>query len=110
MDGIPWVLDELPRHQFHHKPKPPPQPKHHDRPPKSPRLPLHLDTITEGSSNRPRPSFFGSSKGSSLSPSAESPVDGFDHFAPAEASTSSSAATTKKANKPRLWWGRKGGN
>jgi len=116
MDGIPWELDELPRHQFRkpkeYVPKPSPQPKHHDQMPRFPALAMHLDTIAEGAANKPRrraKSGTGAAL-SSMSPTAESPIDGPDPFsATAEASTSSGAAIRKKTSKSRLWWGRKGG-
>ncbi len=115
MDGIPWELDALPRHQFRkpkeHVPKSTPQPKHHDQLPRFPALGAHLDTIAEVAVNKPRRSAKGGTAPIPLSPSAEAPVDGADHpFATGEASTSTGAAIRKKASKSRLWWGRKGGN
>ena len=115
MDGIPWELDELPRHQFRkpkaHAPKSTPQPKHNDQTPRFPALGMHLDTIAEVAVNKPRRSAKGGTAPTPLSPSAEAPVDGADHpSATAEASTSTGATVRKKASKSRLWWGRKGGN
>ena len=116
MDGIPWELGELPRHQFR-KPKesvtkPAPQPKHYDQLPRSPALGTHLDTIAESAVNRPRRNAKGGSEAAPrMPPSAESPVDGVDyHSATAEMSTGSGATIRKKASKSRLWFGRKGGN
>jgi len=116
MDGIPWELDELPRHQFR-KPKEypsksTPQPKHHDQLPRFPALGMHLDTIAEVAVNKQRRGAKGGIAPSPLPLSAEASVAGADHpSATSEASTSTGATTiTKKASKPRLWWGRKGGN
>ena len=117
MDGIPWELDELPRNQFRkpkeYVPKPAPQPKHLDQVPRIPALNTHLDTIAEGAANKPRRRAKGASGSalSAVSPTAESPVEGFDHSSiTTETSTSSGATIRKKASKSRLWWGRKGGN
>lgn len=115
MDGIPWELDELPRHQFR-KPKesvtkPAPQPKYHDQLARIPALDMHLDTIAESAANKPRRSARGGSGATSVvSPSAESPFDGLDPSATPETSTGSGATLRKKASKSRLWFGRKGGN
>ena len=117
MDGIPWELDQPPRHQFRkpkeYVPKSTAQPKHHDQMPRFPALGMHLDTIAEVAVNKPRRS---AKTGTApvpipLSPTSEAPLDGSDHpSATAEATISTGATLRKKASKSRLWWGRKGGN